>query len=70
MADIIPLPVITTLDIPPERILAGAQKADLTAVVVIGINEDGEYFASSIADGADVVWMLERVKLKLLRLVD
>lgn len=36
-------------------------------IVVLGYDPAGEeYFASSIADGADVIWLLERLKLKLL----
>lgn len=68
MGNVIDLPVITTLNIDPQRVLAKALDAGLTGgVVIVGYTDDGEeYFASSIADGADVVWMLERAKLKLL----
>jgi hypothetical protein len=70
-ADVVTFPGITTLDIPPERILDQAQKAGLTEVVVLGYDKDGEeYFSSSIADGAEVIWLLERLKLQLLRLAD
>lgn len=66
---------ITSLDLDPQRVLEQATKAGLKKVVILGYNSDvedgdGEYFASSIADGADVVWLLERMKLKLLRLAD
>ncbi len=65
--NVVVLPVITSLDIPPERVLNGALNADLDRVVVMGYDKEGnEYFASSIADGADVVWLAERMKLKLL----
>lgn len=58
---------ITRLDLPPERILDAAQADDLRCVVVLGYKADGsEYFASSLADGADVLWLLERLKLQLL----
>lgn len=58
---------VTTLDVPPERILNAALSADLDKVVVLGYNPDGsEYFASSIADGGSVVWLMERLKQMLL----
>jgi hypothetical protein len=63
-------PGITYLDIPPDRILDQA-KGSLESVVVIGYTKDGEeYFASSVADGAEVLWMMERNKLKLLAVPD
>lgn len=70
-AEIIELQNITSLDLPPERILRGASEADLSAVIVIGYDKDGgEYFASSIADGPEVLWALERAKLRLMQTVD
>jgi hypothetical protein len=39
----------------------------LKAVVIIGYDEDdNEYFASSIADGGTVIWLMEKMKLALL----
>lgn len=70
-ADIVILPVITSLDLPPERMLTAALAANLKEVVILGYDKDGqEYFASSIADGGDVLWHLERAKLKLLKMPD
>ena len=52
---VIPIGNITTLDIPIDTILDAA-KAHLKSVVILGYdNEDNEYFASSIADGGDVL---------------
>lgn len=60
--------IVTKLDLPPERILQSALKADLADVVVIAYTKDGdEYFASSAADGGYVLWMIERAKLKLIQ---
>lgn len=68
---IVELPVTTRLDTEAERIMAQAKDADLQGVVVIGYRKDGtEYFASSIADGADVVWLMERTKLKLMQVAE
>lgn len=64
---------ITKLDLDPMRVLEEAKKAGLKRVVIIGYcdeAEEDEYFASSVSDGGDVLWMLERAKLKLLRIVD
>jgi hypothetical protein len=58
---------ITRHDLPVDRILDAARQAELGCVVVLGYTERGvEYFASSMADGADVVWLLERCKQTLL----
>ncbi len=65
--NVVALDVVTSLDLPADRILDGARDADLGGVVILGWDRDGEeYFASSIADGADVLWLLERLKLELL----
>lgn len=69
MADnIIHLDVLTTLDIPPERVLSGAIEADLDTVVVIGWTRDDEFWASaSTSDVADLLLLLEMLKKELLR---
>lgn len=61
---------ITRLDLPPDRILkASIDKLD--SVVILGYDKEGEeYFASSIADGADILWLIERAKLKLLEVTE
>ena len=70
MGKVINIGGITKLDLPVDRVLDGA-KDRLESVVIIGYDKDGaEYFASSIADGGDVMWLLERCKLKLMRTVD
>jgi len=67
MADIVYLPVITRLDIDPDRVLSQSS-GKLDTVIVVGYDKDGnEYFASSVADGGTAVWLLERMKLKLLQ---
>jgi len=66
-AEIIELDIVTSLDIPVERILRKASEAGLESVVVIGWDEDGDlYFASSVASGPEVVWLLEKTKANLL----
>lgn len=71
MGKVIDLPVITKLDLDPQRVLAKAVDAGLTDVVVIGYDADGdEYFASSVSDGGSVLWLIERAKTKLLAVPD
>lgn len=68
-AEILPFTGNTTLDIAAERVLEGAHEARLASAVVIGHAENGDfYFASSIADGGDVLWLLEVAKKKLLEM--
>ena len=69
--NVVNFPGITTLDMDPERILEGARKANLSDIVILGYDQAGdEWFASSVADGAEVLWLLERLKLQLLRIAD
>ena len=66
MAKVIHFTGITKLDLPADRIL-GSAVGELESVVIIGYHKDGsEYFASSIADGGSVNWLLDRCKMKLL----
>ncbi len=67
MAQVLRFNGITKLDIPVDSVLSGAVDEGLKCVVILGYDgEGGEYFASSLADGADVLWLLERLKLRLL----
>jgi len=66
MGKVVDFTGITRLDLPVERILDKA-KEKLKSVIVIGWDKDGyEYFASSIADGGDILWLLERFKIALM----
>lgn len=68
---VIPLGNITRLDLPTDRVLDGAKGSCTDGVLVIGFDDDGEfYFASSIADGGTVIWLLEQAKKKLLEVFD
>lgn len=66
--NVVILPVVTRLDIPPERVLNGALEADLEAVIVIGVTkDDSHYFSSSLGHGGEVLWLIERAKLALMQ---
>lgn len=68
---VVDLPCVTTLPIPPEKILRRALREGLSDVVVIGYDkEGGEYFASSEPDAAEVLYMLVRAQHRLMRTVD
>jgi hypothetical protein len=63
------LQTVTTLDIPTERVLQAALDCEepLQHAVVIGVTSEGNlYFGSSMADGGDVLWWIEKAKLALL----
>lgn len=61
---------ITKLDIHADHVLESAI-GKLEGVVVLGYDKDGqEYFASSYADGGDMLWLLERAKKALLEMAD
>ena len=69
--NVVDLNCITRLDIPAERIIVAASIAGLSHVVIIGELPDGsEYFGSSRSDGPEILWAIERAKMRLLRIVD
>lgn len=57
---------ITKLDLPVDRILQCAIEENLELAIVVGVKDGEMYFASSKADGADVLWWLEKAKKALL----
>ena len=70
MGDVVRLPCITRLDLDPDMIMEEAA-GKLKTVVLLGYDKDGkEYFASSVADGGTVMWLMERVKALLLNQAD
>lgn len=65
--NVIPLGNITSLDMDPDAPLRGAIGKCPDGSLVIGWDKGGEfYFASSIADGRTILWLLEQAKLALL----
>lgn len=66
MSNVVELRCQTTLDLPAERVLTKALEADLETAIVVGYDKDGSfYFASTTADGGNVVWLFEKAKLSL-----
>ena len=70
MGKLIPLGNITRLDLPVNTVLKAAED-QLESVVLLGYDKEGEeYFASTIADGGEVIWLLEKAKKKLLEITE
>ena len=66
MGEVVELGCVTRLPVPPDKILKQAAEGNLTSVVVIGYDADGDFwFASSDADGGAVLWLLELTKKRL-----
>lgn len=64
---VILFPGITRLNLPADRVV-GSVPGDMQDVVIIGYDGDGDfYFASSVASGPEVLWLLEQAKASLLR---
>lgn len=65
------LEIPTRNNIDPNNVLLGAINHGLTDVVICGFDKRGEeYFSSSIADGGDTIWIMERMKKMLLEVPD
>ena len=61
----------STLDIPVERVLEGALKADLEIAMVAGRYEDGRfYLACSSCEITLMITLLELAKRRLLREIE
>ena len=70
MTNVVRFTGISKLDMPADHVLESAL-GKLEGVVVLGYDKDGqEYFASSYADGGDMLWLLERAKKALLEVAD
>lgn len=70
MSKIIPFTGITRLDLDADMVLEN-NKGKFEGVVLMGWDKDGEeIFASTYADGGTVLWLLERMKLRLLTIQD
>lgn len=67
MAKVILFNGITKLDLPPDRVLENNIGLGHDGIIIMGYDKDGqEFFASTYADGGTVLWLMERLKLRLL----
>ena|ERR1700761_1237248 len=70
-ANVEPVPVITSLDRPVERVLARAHNRECQVLVVVGLDKDGnDFFDSSVADAAECIYYLTRGVHRLHRQID
>lgn len=68
--NVVKFPGATLLDLEPDDILEEA-KGKLSKVLILGYTtEDDEFLAASFADGPTAIWLMERLKLQLLDIVD
>jgi hypothetical protein len=66
MGEVVNLPVVTTLDLDPDRVL-GDVLGKLDGFILAGVGKDGhEMFRSTFGDKAEALWYLERCRLALL----
>jgi len=64
--NVIPINTSTTLDIDPDKVLAGAHGM-LEECIVIGWDKDKEfYIASSAGQASKILWLLESAKKQLM----
>ena len=70
MGKVVPIGCITRLDLPVQQVLQKTLEDDcLESVVLIGRDKDGDhYFASTIADGGEVLWLIEHCKKALMEI--
>lgn len=60
----------TTLPIPVERVIEGAQLADLKEIIVVGVGQDGQpYLASSHTDKHRIIGQLEMAKSNIVHIL-
>lgn len=58
--------IVIDKDVDTNQILAKAFD-EMDGVILAGYDKDGEfYFASSIADGGEILWLIEKLKFKLM----
>jgi hypothetical protein len=70
MSNVIQFSGVTRLDLNPDIVLEGT-KGKLEGFLIAGYDKEGnEYFASTYADGGEILWLLERMKLRLLSVVE
>lgn len=71
MGEVVKGRFVTTNKTSPDRALEACNEYGLSAVVILGLDNDGEfYFASSEPGSAEVLWFLEKAKHKLFQMED
>ena len=69
MSNVVPFDGETRLNTDPKLLLESAKEHIGEGVVLIGWDtEENIYFASSLADGGDILWLLEKAKKALMEI--
>ena len=66
MGDVVYASIVTTHDLPVDRVLNKAIDAGLDVAIVVGVKDGELWFASNKADGGEALWWLEKAKKALL----
>lgn len=70
LANVVHAPVVTRHASDPDDLLRQAI-GELDTVVIVGHTKEGhEFYASSVADGPNALWILQRGAYRLLGIVD
>ena len=65
--NVVHLEVETTLDIPPERVVKGAEDIEWSDILILGHDTDGEFrVLSSGSNKAKLLYDLETLRFKLM----
>lgn len=71
MADIEILDCYTRLDIPASRVVDGLDAENIDGIVVAYYDKEGHFnLAANQANAAEILWLLESAKKRLLDLTD
>lgn len=71
MGEVVYFRGITKLDMPAEKVLKEALKADLKSVILCGFTKEGDIWASSsVADAGHAMWLIEMFRKRLLDAAD
>ncbi len=66
-AEIVELDVQTRLPVPSDKLLRKALEANVSNVVIIGYDPDGDlYFSASDAECGSILWLIEMAKKTLI----
>jgi len=68
MTNVVDLDTVSTIDTPVHKIINKAEGANLTDIVILGFDAEGElFFSSSKADAGEVFYHLEMAKYRLMK---
>lgn len=70
MGEVVSFRGMTKLDLDPDMVLENT-KGSLKHFVIVGYDQNDDfYFSSTMADGGDVMWLLELAKKRLLSVTE